>query len=213
MKIIGAGLPRTGTMSTQAALNRLGFRCYHMQDVPREPGHLKAWNDYLHGYAPMDWKKLFGDYDATVDAPACFYFEEIMNEFPEAMVLLTIRDADGWHKSVTNLLASVKPIRPLRYVIPKLRRFLDLIDGLMDKFVPSSGDLTASIAAFHQHNEKVRRIVPERRLLVFDVREGWAPLCSFLKCKVPKTEFPRLNTSASVSSRLRNTFLSDPFSK
>ena len=163
-------------MSTQAALELLGFRCYHMQEVPRERGHLKAWNDFVHGRAAMDWQALFRNYDATVDAPACFYFEELMREFPYAKVLLTVRDADRWCDSIVALRSSMKRIRLLRHVIPRLRRFLELVDGLIDKFVPSAEDREASLAAYRRHNDRVRCSVPPERLLVFDVREGWGPL-------------------------------------
>ncbi len=96
MKIIGAGMPRTGTMSMQAALNELGFPCYHMESVARSPHDLKMWDDFVSGRTEMDWQQIFQNYEATVDAPACFYYEELMREFPEAKVILTVRDATRW---------------------------------------------------------------------------------------------------------------------
>jgi len=94
MKIIGAGLPRTGTMSLRAALNQLGYPCYHMEVVARNPSHLQVWDDLISGRAAMDWQTFFREYEATVDAPACFYFEELAREFPKAQVILTVRDAE-----------------------------------------------------------------------------------------------------------------------
>jgi len=210
MKVIGAGLPRAGTMSMQAALDQLGFPCYHMQEVPRKRGHLKAWNDFLHGRAPLDWRTLFKDYQATVDAPACFYFEELMREFPDAKVILTARDADRWYDSLAALLRSIKPMRPLRHVIPRVRQFLTLADRLFHTFLPAAGDRVSSVATYHRHNSDVKRIVPPDRLLVFDVREGWEPLCAFLEREVPDTEFPHLNTGASVVERVRRSLLPGP---
>ena len=70
MKVIGAGFMRTGTMTMQAALERLGYPCYHME-VPREPGHLDAWYQSVTGQAPMDWHTLFRKFEATVDTPGC----------------------------------------------------------------------------------------------------------------------------------------------
>lgn len=210
MKVIGAGLPRTGTMSTQAALKQLGFSCYHMQEVPREPGHLVAWLDLVHERAPMDWQALFRDYEATVDTPACFYFEELMAAFPEAKVLLTVRDPERWYESVSTLLDSVRPLRPLRRVVPRLRKFLDLVDSLAEKFLTTATDRESMIAAAQRHNEAVKRIVPPDRLLVFQVQDGWEPLCAFLGCEVPDAPFPHLNEAATVGERLRGMFLPGP---
>lgn len=182
MKVIGAGLPRTGTMSTQAALNQLGFRCYHMQDVPRERGHLRAWTALVQEREPLDWHWLFQNYEATVDAPACFYFEELMREFPDAKVLLTVRDPDRWYDSVTALMDAVRPIRPLTYVIPRFRQFLKLVDSLTGKFVPTVADRGSSVAAFHRHKNELRSIRLRMRRIdrPLNFAASWyRPLCDF----------------------------------
>ena len=158
----------------------------------------------------MDWRWLFRHYEATVGAPACFYFEELMREFPDAKVPLTVRDADRWYDSVTALMNSVRPIRPLAYVIPRFSRFLKLVDSLTGKFASTAADRESSVAAFHRHNDAVKRIVPPDRLLVFQIQEGWEALCAFLGCEVPDTEFPHLNERATVGRRVRDLFLSGP---
>lgn len=194
----------------QAALNQLGFRCYHMQDVPREPGHLKAWKDTLAG-APADWRRLFEGYEATVDAPACFYHTELAAEFPDALVVLTVRDPERWYDSTMSLMAVVKPLRPLARVIPKLGQFLGLVDGLTDEFLTPSREKAAVLSAVAWHNAAVQQAVPPERLLVFRVPDGWEPLCAFLDREVPRAPFPHLNEgSHTVRARLRDLFLGGP---
>ena len=94
MQVIGAGFMRTGTLSTQAALQTLGYPCCHMKEVPQAKGHLDMWLGLLSGQASMDWKALFHGYEATIDLTACAYYEELMKEFPDANVLLNVRDPD-----------------------------------------------------------------------------------------------------------------------
>ena len=92
MQVVGAGFMRTGTLSTQAVLQTLGYRCCHMKEVPQAKGYLDVWPGLVSGQAPMDWKALFHGYEGTVDLPACAYYEELMKEFPDANVLLNVRD-------------------------------------------------------------------------------------------------------------------------
>ena len=87
MKVIGAGLLRTGTMSTKSAMEKIGYPCHPMTETPKVNGHLEAWYGLVSGRTAMDWKAIFLDYEATVDVPACFYYEELMQEFPKAKVL------------------------------------------------------------------------------------------------------------------------------
>src|SRR4029077_18449118 len=90
MQVIGAGFGRTGTMSMQAALELLGYRCYHMKEITERPGDLQAWHEFVSGRARMDWKPLFESYEATVDFPACIYYRELLQEFPDAKVVLNV---------------------------------------------------------------------------------------------------------------------------
>ncbi len=208
MKVIGAGFPRTGTMSTQAALIRLGYRCYHMQEVPRQPGHLDAWNNTVHDKAPMDWRALFADYDATVDGPACFYYRELMEEFPEAKVLLNVRDPDRWFDSVATLMRAMNNARTLGLVVPRFKHFMRLTDGLATEFLHDAQERGPFVDAFNAHIDDVRRTVPPERLLVFEVSEGWKPLCEFLGREVPSDEpFPHLNEGdRTLKERIRRVF-------
>ena len=177
----------------QAALGILGYRCYHMKEVPEQPGHLQAWHEFVSGRAPMDWKAIFKDYEATVDFPACIYYQELLREFPGAKVVLNIRDPERWFDSFMTLQNTTDRLRVFRF-IPKARRFLNFVDLLLGKVFNCPRDHDDCIKVFNRHNQEVQESVPKDRLLVFRVQEGWEPLCEFLGCEVPEEiPFPHLN--------------------
>jgi hypothetical protein len=193
MKVIGAGCPRTGTLSTHAALTRLGFPCYHMAEVVMHEEQTRAWYSFLVEKKPMDWKALFADYQATVDAPAAFFYREILQVFPDAKVLLNLRDPEGWYKSYMTLRGTSEELRPHRDGNPRLDMWLKVVEALDERFGGAGADRDAYIAAFNEHNRRVQEEVPKDRILVFRVQEGWAPLAEFLGCKPPDEPFPHLN--------------------
>ncbi len=101
IKVIGAGLGRTGTLSLKAALEELGFsRCYHMTDVFAHLEHARVWDDAARGL-PVDWDTLFQGYQATVDWPGCAFYEEFMRRYPDAKVILSVRDPERWYEART----------------------------------------------------------------------------------------------------------------
>ena len=122
MQVIGAGFGRTGTMSMQAALQVLGYRCYHMKEVTEHADHLQAWHQFVAGRASMDWQTLFKDFEATVDFPACIYYRELLREFPHAKVVLNVRDPDRWFDSFLTLQQTTDRFRVFRF-IPALAAF------------------------------------------------------------------------------------------
>ncbi len=211
MKVIGAGLPRTGTMSMQAALNQLGFHCYHMQNVLKEKGHIKMWKNYISGENEMNWKELFKAYQATVDAPACFFYEELLHEFPDAKVILTVRDPDRWRKSFNVLMKTITAFRPISYLVPVLRNFFNMAFTLLEKHMPFSEIEKDHRQFIENHNDQVKKIVPKEKLLVYRVQDGWEPLCAFLNCEVPEgLPFPHLNEGGGT---VKKVILREMFSK
>ncbi len=211
MQVIGAGFGRTGTMSMQAALETLGYRCYHMKEVPEQPGHLRAWHDLVAGRAAMDWQTLFRDFEATVDFPACVYYQELLREFPEAKVVLTVREPDRWFDSFLTLQRTTDRFRIFRF-IPRAHRFISFADLLLGKvFDQRERDRQYSIEVFNRHNQRVKELVPPDRLLVFRVQQGWEPLCQFLGCPVPEgTPFPHLNEGKDTLEALARQRLFGP---
>ena len=215
LKIIGAGFARTGTVSTKAAFEKLGFGpCYHMREIltPRRghsEGHLQLWSEHArarHVGQPhrLDWGQLFARYASCIDLPTCLYYEELLEEFPDAKVVLTVRDAEGWFRSWKRLNDAFRFIRPFARFSPRVRRAMDITDLLVTGTVMGGAiEKASNIEVYERHNQAVRDRVPSERLLVFDVRDGWAPLCEFLGVEIPDEPFPHLNESkGSLSSRL-----------
>lgn len=201
IKVIGAGFGRTGTTSIKAALEQLGFdQCYHMQEVIKHPSHVQYWQDAMAGKA-VDWDQLFRGYQATVDWPACNFYQQLMVQYPEAKVLLTLREPDAWYASCLNTIYRIyrKPaLRLIRQFLPPMKRFTAMNEALIwqGDFAGRFTDRAHAIAVFNQHNAAVQAHVPPERLLVYHVKEGWEPLCRFLEVPVPQgIPFPHLNDS------------------
>jgi hypothetical protein len=211
VQVIGAGFGRTGTMSMQAALEILGHRCYHMKEVTEHPGHLQAWHELVAGRAAMDWRTLFKDFEATVDFPACVYYQELLREFPDAKVVLTVREPDRWFDSFLTLQQTTDHFRVFRF-IPRARRFLNFVDLLLPKVFTDPRDRARCIEVFEAHNHEVQARVPAGRLLVFRVQDGWEPLCKFLGREVPVgVPFPHLNEGKETLKALARERLFGPW--
>jgi hypothetical protein len=212
LEVIGAGLGRTGTLSLKVALERLGFAgCYHMTEVLSHPDHISLWDAAARGEAG-DWKALFRGYRATVDWPGCNFYQEYLRLYPEAKVILTVRDPDRWYDSARRTIYFVRHAFPPWAIpfIPRMRRLNRMIDRLIwvGMFHGRFEDRSHAIEVFDRHNEEVKRAVPPDRLLVYEVGEGWAPLCSFLGVPVPEDEpFPRLNDAAEFRARIERGVL------
>ncbi len=208
MRVIGAGFGRTGTLSLKLALERLGFGpCYHMEEVIRHPAHVPQWVAATRG-EPVDWQALLGAWGATVDWPGCSFYKELLAAFPQARVVLSVRDPAAWHRSVIDTIRRPTTMFPLRLFMPWLpgvgpatRMATELI--WTRTFGGQPEDAARAIATYEAHVAAVTRDVPPGQLLVFDVREGWAPLCAFLDVPVPAEPFPHVNDTAHVRRALR----------
>jgi hypothetical protein len=207
IKIIGAGLGRTGTFSLKVALEELGFaKCYHMTEVLAHLDDARIWDAAARG-EPVDWEALFRGYQATVDWPGCSFYEELLRRHPEAKVILTVRDPETWYESARQTIYFVRHAFPswTRLVFPRMRHFTRMLDRLIwdGTFQGRFEDKPFAIEVFNRHNEQVRRVVPADRLLIYEVREGWGPLCAFLGIPVPDGKpFPHLNDAAEFRSRI-----------
>jgi hypothetical protein len=210
--VIGAGFGRTGTMSLKVALEELGFGpCYHMIELFGHPEHVPIWEAASQG-KPVDWEELFSGYRATTDWPACTFYKELMERYPDAKVILTVRDPDRWYESTYNTIYGMRkmissPIfrlaAPFR---PGLSRAAKMNDELIweETFGGSLEDRQHAIEVFERHNQEVRRHVPAEKLLVYEVKEGWEPLCKFLGVEVSKDKpFPHLNDTDTFRKLVR----------
>ena len=189
LRIIGAGLGRTGTMSMKLALEQLGLgRCYHMAELIADLSRLPQWLRAADG-AP-DWEAVFAGFTASVDYPGCTYWRELAAFYPDAKVLLTVRDADDWFDSTQATIFSP----PMRARIAGSPMDAFFQKAVFCDFGDRIDDRAFMTEAFERHNAAVRNSVPPERLLVYEVGEGWPRLCEFLGVPVPGAPFPRLNS-------------------
>lgn len=216
LEVIGAGFGRTGTWSTFAALNQLGFPCYHMQEVilnKENKGHLDFWRKVANTPPGTrhDWNKVFANYTATLDNPACCVWRELLAEYPDAKVLLTLhpRGAEAWYESTIDTIYFTETLwqfKVLKLLTPFGRKFGDMsrkliwgrvLNGVMD-------DKAKAAERYNAYIEEVKASVPPEKLLVFKVTEGWGPLCRFLGVPEPDEPFPNLNDRASIKRTIRD---------
>jgi Sulfotransferase domain len=208
LNVISVGLGRTGTGSLKVALEKLGFApCYHLPDVIRDPERIAQWARVTSGDR-ADWDAIFSGYRATAFWPAAAFWREIVDHYPRARVILTVRDADGWYESARNTIFRT-PVRA-RTRVGRLSLYMDTItnpalrpmrgmmrDAVWNRIFPGGvADRDHAVAGFERHNREVRLALPPERLLVYDIADGWVPLCAFLGLPVPALPFPRANDTA-----------------
>lgn len=207
LKVVGAGFGRTGTLSLKNALEKIGFGpCYHMMEVFPRPDHVAMWHRLAFSNS-MDWDLVFRDFRATVDWPGARWWREIAAHFPDAKVLLSVRDPEAWYQSMSDTIYQpMKSGVPADAQVPDtLRMQNEMVRKaiLADTFDNRFEDKAHAIGVFKRHIAEVRDTIAPARLLVFDVREGWAPLCRFLEVPVPSDPFPRLNDTASTQAMIK----------
>jgi hypothetical protein len=197
-RVIGAGWGRTGTASLKRALEQIGFGpCHHMEEVMANPQDVPTWVAAARG-TKVDWATFLRGWGATCDFPSALYYRELAEVFPEAKVVLTVRDPNGWYESMRTTIVDAFKRFPNRYIVKHLPRVgapfkVMNASPLKAKVMDPFDDKPAILAQFAAHTEEVKRIIPPERLLVFDVKQGWEPLCKFLGVPVPDGPFPRVN--------------------
>jgi hypothetical protein len=198
LRAVGAGVGRTGTTSLKAALEQLlDAPCYHMFEVMEHPEHLPHWQQAVDT-GDAAWDEVFDGYGAAVDWPVASFYRELMNRYPDAVVILSTRDADGWWKSASSTIFSPEVLMSDR-VSPEWR---DMVIGMMStRFSPALDDPEAMKAAYAAHNAAVRASVPTDRLLEWQPGDGWEPICAALELPVPVAPFPHLNTGDEFRSQ------------
>jgi len=203
LKVIGAGFGRTGTLSLKLALEQLGFGpCYHLYEIRNRPELLAPWLAALEGARP-DWDQVFNGYASQVDWPSSFYWQDLHAAFPEAKVILTLRDPDAWFASLRATIVPSVTIGSQHGDSAHARAVSDMVyrtiyHGL---FQGRMTDRDFVLKVWRDHVDSVRRTVPPGQLLEFDVREGWGTLCAFLGAPVPAAPFPRTNSTEDFLNR------------
>jgi hypothetical protein len=202
MDVIGAGFGRTGTLSLKAALEQLGFGpCMHMVPLLHDPETSALIHKATEGDTDMLDVALAG-HRSTVDWPMTYFWRDLIDRYPAAKVILTVRDPEKWYESAEKTIyAAANAGRESGFLDRDVMNMVDstIWDGT---FGGRFADRDHAIRVFREHNERVRREIPADRLLVFEVAQGWEPLCSFLGVPVPETPFPRLNDSVAFNENL-----------
>ncbi|HEY2751070.1 sulfotransferase family protein [Phenylobacterium sp.] len=197
LSVIGAGFGRTGTMSLKLALEQLGLGpCYHMAEVFKNPAAPDWWYEAAQDPAKADWGKIFEGYNSTVDWPNATYWEELAEVYPDAKVILTERDPNIWFDSTQATIFGDRLLVDSDAAFPRMVRkvVFDLFDGRIH-------DRDHAIAVFEAHNARVRATIPAKRLLVYEVAQGWEPLCDFLRVAVPDGPMPKVNSREEFAAR------------
>lgn len=202
LHVIGAGVGRTGTQSLKLALNRLGLGpTHHMEDVIADPRrHVPMWAAAAEG--KPDWDAIFDGYSSAVDWPTASFWKELSALYPDAKVVLSVRNPESWAESffetINKLMAGADQAPPEK------QPFLQMVKAVKAKagFVAGASK-EQLIEAFNAHADRVKQGLPADRLLIYEVKEGWEPLCRFLGKPVPDEPFPRVNTREDFWARMK----------
>lgn len=188
LAVIGAGFDGTGTAALRQALERLGFGpCHDLDEFLTHPARVPGWEEAIAG-GTGDWDRLLAGYRSAVGWPACHFWRELADRYPAAKVVLTVREPHAWYRSVQAAvfrpMADAPASRGGKAAWQLLRKMI------RQTFGADVDDEGLAIDALRLHDEEVKRAIPPERLLVFDVAEGWAPLCRFLDADVTEEPFP-----------------------
>jgi hypothetical protein len=203
LRVIGAGVGRTGTASLKEALEKLlDGPCHHMAEVFTHPEQMQTWTDAIEGRA-TDWAEIMDGYVAQVDWPGASFWPELLESNPDALVILSVRDPQAWYTSASNtifqvlgrsdeeiglLWAGTAPSGWGAWMVAMKRL-------LLERFCDDFGQRDAMVAAFERHNDDVRRRVSSAQLLEWSAEQGWGPICARLGVPVPREPFPVTNTT------------------
>jgi len=196
LRVVGAGLGRTGTHSLKNALEQLfGGPCYHMIEVFGRPDDIPVWHRAMDGEMP-DWSTFLAEYRTAVDWPVSAFWREIAAANPDAVILLSTRtDADAWWTSATNTIFHIGDRETgMGGEAGKAQRDM-AVDMLAKRFTPNWQDETEAKRAYEAHNADVRASVPADRLIDWHAGDGWQPICEKLGLPVPSEPFPHVNTT------------------
>jgi Sulfotransferase domain len=211
MKAIGAGFGRMGTMSIKAALEQLGYGpCLHMIDVIRNPELRHPFVDAIES-RDVDWKEAFEGWESTIDWPACRFWRQHHETWPDLPVILNIRDKEAWYKSCMKSLyegkemamrGELQPPDPDNLPNPEVMKMINGVIWGATFEGRFADDKAFAFQKFDEHYAAVRSAIPKNQLLEFDAtKDGWEPLCSFLGEDVPSEAFPHLNDTKSFRAQ------------
>jgi len=202
MKVIGVGFGRSGTMSIKHALEELGAGpCFHMIDLIRNPEMVEPWHDAAVK-GEKDWDAMLDGYQATIDWPGCSFWEELIELYPDAKVLLNYRDFDGFYKSCKNTIYAIREAGQKGELSPDANRpppspmLMQVIGELIWKkdFQGKFEDEQWMRQMYEDRIETIKERVPAERLTTFELGvDGWQTIADMLGVEAPEGEFPHLH--------------------
>ena len=202
LRVIGAGLSRTGTFSLKLALEQLGVgRCYHMHELFFHPEHAPIWERASAG-AKVDWEQLFDGYAAACDAPRALFWRELSEFYPEAKVILTVRSPSEWYESMR---ATVVEMMRQPHLVPDataqamLRTAHRLV--LEGFFGGRFDDSREAIARFDAHCAAVQATLAPSSLLIYNGLPWMGPVVRVPPAPSAERPFPRTNDRKGFRTR------------
>ncbi|KAJ7722398.1 NAD dependent epimerase [Mycena metata] len=200
------------------ALETLGYHKTSHSDALFNPYEIDMWMDAINAkffgkgkpYQREDWDHLLGRFQAVTDAPHYLFAKELIEAYPEAKVVLVTRDADSWWRSMKATVEGFQKSRLVRinaWLDPAYAGKVEALFALMQKALWGVKDWTQEEelckTKFRAHYDEVRRPTPPGRLLEFELKQGWEPLCKFLGKEVPDEPFPHLFNTAAFQEMLK----------
>jgi hypothetical protein len=167
-----------------------------MAEVFEHPEHIPAWHQAALGNMP-NWDELLSGYAAAVDWPSAAYWEQLSKAYPDSLILLSVRDPEKWWDSASETI-----FRSLEMGAQRNPEWGAMMKEMFKHEFSMKPDKQSSIEAFVRHNQKVIDTAPKDRLLVWEAKDGWEPICDRLGLPVPDEPFPRVNTKEEFIARL-----------
>jgi hypothetical protein len=222
MKYIVAGYSKTGTKSVAAALIRLGLKVHDLAEHLDEDNEywwriLKADPKDQEAQTPAIFKKMYENVDACTDTPSYMFWEQIMEVFPDAKVILVERDEDKWAASLEKHMLRERKENHAAWLVqwfPWLVSFIhwrvwmgqvrhrdlfwNMAVGPMSPDGPNRVNMMIARKRYREHNAYVKLRCPAEKLLEFKIADGWAPLCDFMNVAEPEEEFPHANKGGQI---------------
>jgi Sulfotransferase domain len=151
-----------------------------------------------------DWEKAYKGYNSAVDWPTASFWRELADRYPKAKFVLTRRSTESWVQSFSETIQKLLGGRDM--APPQMHPFIDMGIAVLGKAgFTAKQDQNALAKAFEAHTDAVTAGLPKDRLLTYEVKEGWAPLCKFLGKPTPADPFPRTNDRKDFWDRIKGS--------
>jgi len=221
LSVIGTGLSRTGTTTLRKVLEELGFSpCYNSTELFIRPRGIEFWEGLEQG-EEVDFENFFSNYNGIIGFPGYIFHQQLKAEYPDARVILSYREPEEWYEDISKtVFESVSShvnkayAEEVRSFDPYLADCIERIHALQLRILEENyfegrfADKDYAVQRYVEWNEGIKDIYSEDELLVYQVTEGWEPVCKFLGVPVPEgKEFPHLNHPKTFHNRSTSGFL------